>query len=153
MKKRNYQLLIGLMCISLFLMLASMTAGAQNMSVNPFKINLNAQGAAENIQCAYPGTLPSGYSISGQDIQLYFAGGYVTDAYAVGYCAIDDMIFVRFDWMTVISSPVLLPLANTGQVGVNITGYFTVTNSAGDSIDIDVNRSGYAEVIKPGNRK
>jgi len=51
-----------------------------------------------------------------------------------------------------ISSPVLAALANTGQVTVTITGSFSVTTSTGNMIVYNVDRWGYAEVIKPGKR-
>ena len=75
------------------------------------------------------------------------------DAYNVDYCATDNMIFVQFDWTTLIASPVLVALANTGQVVVTITGEFQASNANGDVIVYAVNRWGYAQVIKPGKKK
>ncbi|MFC2101469.1 hypothetical protein ACFLS7_00575 [Bacteroidota bacterium] len=153
MKKiKNLGGLVGFAFIGLCVMLSAQSAQAQTMSVNPFKINLNAQGAADNIQCAYPGFLAS-TNITGQDVQICFAGDYVADAYNVEYCPVDNMIFVQYDWTTMISSSVLTALADTGQVVVTITGSFSVTTNTGAVIVYDVNRWGYAEVIKPGNRK
>jgi hypothetical protein len=142
----------GLVFLSLIFMLSASSAGAQTMSVNPYKINLNAQGAAENIQCAYPGFLASS-NISGQNIQICFAGGYVTHAYNVDYYPIDNIVFVQFDWNEVISSPVLAELANNGEVYVAISGSFTVKTNDGGLITYNVDRWDYAEVIKPGKRK
>jgi hypothetical protein len=153
MKNKNLLHVIGVTCISLFFILASYTSNAQNMNVNPDKINLNAQGNAENLQCAYSFLLPSGYSPSTQDIHIYFAGAYVTDSYNVDYCVTDAMLFVQFDWSTVISSPVLVELVNCGPVVVTITGCFTASNNNGEIIEYGVDRWGYAEVIKPGKKR
>jgi hypothetical protein len=133
-------------------MLLSGGANSQTMSVNPFQINLNAQGSSENLQCAYPGVLASS-NVTDVDIQIYFAGNFVANAYNVDYCATDNMIFVQFDWATLIGSPVLLALANTGQVEVTISGTFSVTTSTGVVITYNADRWGYAEVIKPGKKK
>ena len=150
--KQKLLLRTGILSLVLYLVLPALPVEAQNMNVNPDKINLNAQGNAENIQCAYGAYLVSS-NVTFTDIQIYFAGTYVCDAYGVDYCIIDNMVFVEFDWTTMISSPVLEELANQGQVVVEISGYFIVTDNNGEDHEYAVDRWGWAEVIKPGKRK
>ncbi len=141
------------LALGIFLTIFTSHVQAQTMSVAPDMINLNAQGNWVKVQCFYPLYLPAGYTVSSHEVAVYFGGDYVTQAYHVWYCTIDDNLFVYVDRETIQNSEVVQALANLGPVEVQITGSFTATDGQGNSIDYAVDRWGYVTIFMPGKKK
>lgn len=150
--KTNISKAFRLVCIGFAFSLASFTMVGQNMSVAPDVINVNAQGNYENIQCIY-GTYIASTVITSHSIQVFFNGTYIMQACYVEYCPVDNNLFVEFNRTAFQNHPAVLALANSGPKALTIIGSFTVTTSAGVTITYPVDRLGYAEIIKPGNKK
>ena len=140
------------LCISCALSLISFTMVGQNMNVAPDVINLNAQGNFENIKCIY-GTYIASPVITSHSIQVFFNGTFITQACYVWYCTTDDNLFVEIDRNTFQNHPAVQALVNLGPKALTIVGSFTVLTSTGITIEYAVDRLGYAEIIKPGNKK
>jgi len=115
-------------------------------------INLNTQGNYENIQCIYGGYLPSS-NIIHHSIAVTFAGSYITQACAVVYCPIDNNIFIEINRETFQNHPAVQAMANLGSQVLSVAGTFTVQLSTGATQEFVVDRWGYAQIIRPGQKK
>lgn len=128
----------------------STLAQTQQMTISPDNLVLNAQGNFTNILCKYGGVIQSGYYISGHSVVMYMDNTVVSISAAVTYCPIDNIIFVEFNRADLQNNPVVIALANTGIVEVNILGFFTATNGQGQVITYNVDRVGYMTIKAPG---
>ena len=140
------------LCIGFALALVSFNMVGQTMSVAPNVINLNTQGNYENIKGSYSAVIASTV-ITNHSIQVSFNGTYIMQATYVWYCPIDHILFVEFDRTVFKNHPAVVAQANQGPKPLTIIGNFSVLTSTGNTIVYAVDRLGYAEIIKPGNKK
>ena len=69
---------------------------AETVNINPHKIVLNAEGAADDVQANIPMVLPSAWIVD-FDVTLSFNGTVVAQAESARYCVIDDILIIGFD--------------------------------------------------------
>ena len=123
---------------------------AETVNVNPHKIVLNAQGAADDVQANVHIILP-GASVVGFDVTLSFDGTVVAQAESAFYCMLDDILIVGFDRTDLQNNPDVQDMANE-TVTATVTGTVTVKNANGDEITASFSGSDMVEIVAPGKK-
>ena len=122
---------------------------AISMTFCPFKIVLNAKGAAQDFQAVLRMALPAGYgTVADYDVTLKVNDEEVAKAFAFRYCYIDDNFLASFDRKEVLEHPVIQGLANT-QATATVEGYYVAVNSEGDEITINFSASTMVQIVDP----
>jgi len=124
---------------------------SSTMSVNPYKIVLNAKGNFDDIQCQFPGTMPSGYSISGFDLELYFNDNLVAEAESFTYCYIDNIYFAGFD-RTELQNNSYVKNMSEGEADAMMTGTYTLSNSDNETLTFEITKYDVVYIKKPGKK-
>ena len=92
------------------------------VSINPYKIVLNAKVDEDvDVQANIPGT-GLGASVTGHDVDLFFNDIDVADSESAFYCLIDDMLIIGFDRTELQNNPDVQAMANT-TVTATVAGY------------------------------
>ena len=123
---------------------------SQTMNLAPHIVNLNASGSTLTIDANWGGYIPGGEQITGHSIQFYINGIFIVDAIDLSYCYIDNMFKATFNRLTIMSNPYVQSLANSGQVLVTISGFYSTTNQNNVLIP---QKWDYLEIEKPGAKK
>ncbi len=157
LKNLNIQVMKKTLLVSIgilsFLLLTT-SAYSQSMTIAPSKIILNASGITLEVKCLWSGSMLSGSVISDQDIQIYVSGNYITDAYSLTYCWIDQMFKATFDRYDFLTNTYIQSIANDGDVRVTISGNYTITDSSGtDHVIVLPIKLDYAEFVRPTGSK
>jgi len=124
---------------------------AETVNINPHKIVLNAEGAADDVQANIPMVLP-GARIVDFDVTLEFNDIVVAQAESARYCVIDDILIIGFDRTDLQNNPDVQGMANS-TVEATVDGYVTVENSVGDETTRFFNGSDKVQIVKPGKKK
>jgi len=111
--------------------------------MSPFKLVLNAQGQFEDVEGNFAVGLPAG-AIDAFAFDLYLDGVWVSQAYAVRYCAIDDVLSVSFDRAALQANPDVVALTGL-VVEAHIEGFVVV---GGDEVDLA--GTDEMEILAPG---
>jgi len=114
------------------------------MWMSPFKLVLNAQGQFEDVEGNFAVGLPPG-AFESFEFGLYFDDVLVSEAYAVRYCAIDDVLSVSFDRTALLANPDVKKLAGY-TVEARVEGSLVVATG------VEVSLFGYddVEILGPG---
>ena len=123
---------------------------AETVNINPHKIVLNAEGAADNVQANIPMVLP-GARIVDFEVTLEFNGTVVAEAESARYCLIDDMLIIGFDRTELQSNPDVQEMANS-TVTARVDGYVTVESFDGGETTRDFSGTDTVEIVKPGKK-
>ena len=121
------------------------------VNINPHKIVLNAEGAADDVQANIPMVLP-GARIVDFDVTLEFNDIPVAQAESARYCVIDDILIIGFDRTDLQNHPAVQGMANS-TVTAAVDGYVTVKNSVGDETTRFFSGTDMVEIVKPGKKK
>jgi hypothetical protein len=119
------------------------------MNIAPYRIVLNAKGNFDDIQCSFPGTMPSGYSISGFDLELYFNDNLVAEAESFTYCYTDNIYFAGFD-RTELQNNSYVQSMSEGEAEAMMTGTYTLTNSDDQTFTFEITKYDVVYIKKPG---
>lgn len=139
-------LLVGCVAVLLF---AQGISHAISMTFCPFKIVLNATGAAADFQAVLRMSLPAGYStVSSYDVTLKVNDQEVAEAIGFRYCYIDDNFLASFDRQEVLQSPVIQALANS-LATATVEGSYVATNADGEEITVSFSASTTVEIVDP----
>jgi len=122
---------------------------SSTMSVAPYRIVLNAQGNFDDIQCSFPGTMPSGYSIYSFDLELYFNDNLVAEAESFTYCYIDNIYFAGFD-RTELQNNSYVQSMSEGEADAMMTGTYILSNSDNETITYEITKYDVVYIKKPG---
>jgi hypothetical protein len=135
-------------------MLIILTAGgiswAETVNINPHKIVLNAEGAADDVQANVRIILPGAW-VADFDVSLLFDGVVVADAESAFYCVLDDILIVGFDRAGLLENPDVQALANK-TVTATVIGAVAVVDSDGDAITVSFSGSDAVEIVAPGKK-
>ena len=121
---------------------------AETVNINPHKIVLNAQGAADDVQANVRIILP-GVWVAGFDVTLAFDGVVVAEAESAYYCVLDDILIVGFDRTELQNNDDVQTMANT-TVTATVDGTVTVRNSDGVETTVSFGGSDAVEIVAPG---
>ena len=80
----------------LLVVVVSGVCWAETVNINPHKIVLNAQGAADDVQANVNIFLPGAWVVD-FDVTLSLDGIVVAEAESAFYCVLDDILIVGFD--------------------------------------------------------
>lgn len=117
-----------------------------DMSVNPYKIILNSRSSSNFIKGMFPGSIPSGYSISDFDIQLLIEGEFICDAIAFDFCYIHNKFTATFSRYDVVNNSFIIGLAGN-EVDVIAQGTYTLVNSQNQTIEQSFTKYGTASIV------
>ena len=128
------------------LLAGSAQAGEAHLSMTPFKLVLNAQGQFEDVEGNFIVGLPG--AIDSFAFQLYLEDVLVSDAYAVRYCVIDDVLSVSFDRTALQANPDVQALAGL-VVEARVDGSVSVFDGD-DTTEIFLFGYDEMEIVNPG---
>jgi len=126
---------------------------AETVNINPHKIVLNAQGAADDVQANVHIVLPYAPVVD-FDVTLLFDGKKVAEAESAFYCVIDDILIIGFDRESLQDNQDVQDMANK-TVPATVDGYVTVEYADGVQKKIHFISSGegdIVEIVKPGKK-
>jgi len=138
-----------LVCVLLIVM-ASGVGLAETVNINPHKIVLNAQGAADDVQANVHIILDGAWVVD-FDVTLALDGIVVADAESAYYCALDDILIVGFDRTSLQENPDVQALANE-IVTATVIGTVTMENADGDQTTVSFGGSDLVEIVAPGKQ-
>lgn len=115
-----------------------------NVNINPHKIVLNAQGAADDVQANVSIGLSSA-RIPVFDVKLWFDDELVAEAVTARYCLIDQILIIGFDREELLANPDVIAMANS-IVTATVAG--TVTDNNG--VTKEFRGLDTVEIVKPG---
>ena len=121
---------------------------AETVNINPHKIVLNANGAADDVQANVHIILPSAWIVD-FDVTLAFDGTVVAQAESARYCLIDDILIIGFDRTSLQDD--VQDMANK-TVTATVEGSVTVINALGDETSVSFSGSDTVEIVKPGKK-
>ena len=119
------------------------------MNVAPYRIVLNAKGNFDDIQCSFPGAMPSGYSIHSFDLELYFNDNLVAEAESFTYCYTDNIYFAGFDRTDLQNNSYVQSLSE-GNVDAEMKGSYTLSNSDDETLSYTISKYDVVYIKKPG---
>ena len=134
----------------LLVVIASGVCLAEIVNINPHKIVLNADGAADDIQANVRIILP-GALVVDFDVTLSLDGTSVAEAESAFYCVVDDILIIGFDRASLQSNPDVQALANK-TVTATVTGNVTVKNADGMETKVSFSGSDMVEIVAPGKK-
>ena len=134
----------------LLVVVVSGVCWAETVNINPHKIVLNAQGAADDVQANVNIILP-GAPVVGFDVSLSFDGILVAEAESAFYCVLDNILIVGFDRTNLQNNQDVQAMANS-TVTALVTGTVTVKNANGDEIVVSFSGSDTVEIVAPGKK-
>ena len=142
----NNKLLVSVLLV----VVASGVCWAETVNVNPHKIVLNAQGAADDVQANVNIILPSARIVD-FDVTLSLDGIVVAEAESAFYCVLDNILIVGFDRTSLQNNPDVQAMANS-TVTATVTGTVTVKNADGEEITTSFSGSDMVEIVAPGKK-
>ncbi|MBN1211701.1 MAG: hypothetical protein JXA92_03915 [candidate division Zixibacteria bacterium] len=148
---RPKALTLLLLLVVLFITAAPTVSHAEEMTMSPFKIILNAKGQFEDMQAVIRMPLEAGYTLSDYQVSLAFNGTMVGEAISFRYCYIDDNFLAGFDRAAVLANPVVIGLANTTTTAT-VEGWFEGVNSEGGTYTQYFSCTDMVEIIDPGQK-
>ena len=125
----------------------SAEAGEAPLSMTPFKLILNAQGQFEDVEGNFGVGLPPG-TIDAFAFDLYLDGILVSEAYAVRYCFIDNVLSVSFDREALQANPDVVAMAGL-IVEAQVKGSVVVDDGA-VATEVDLVGTDEMEILRPG---
>jgi hypothetical protein len=135
----------------LLVVVASGVCWAETVNINPHKIVLNAQGAADDVQANVHIILPGSWVVD-IDVTLSFDGIVVAQAESAFYCVLDDILIVGFDRTDLQKNPDVQAMANSTVIAT-VTGSVTVEDVEGDETTTSFSGSDTVEIVAPGNKE
>ena len=153
---KTNKLLIGMLVLVTLAFTLPNQVDAQNMTLAPHKIILNAQASSLDLDCHWGGILQSGTSIVGQSIQIYVNGNLLPgiEAYDLTYCWIDNIFKASFNRLELMANSYVQSLANVGPVEVVISGNYTVEDGNGvQYTHLIADRWDWLEIESPSKKK
>ena len=135
---------------SVLLAAVSVVCLAETVNINPHKIVLNAEGAADDVQANIPMVLP-GARIVDFDVTLEFNDIVVAEAESARYCVIDDILIIGFDRTDLQNNSDVQDVANS-TVTAAVEGSVTVINPLGDETTRSFSGTDMVEIVKPGKK-
>jgi len=129
------------------LIVASGIGLAETVNINPHKIVLNAQGAADDVQANVHIVL-AGSSVEDFYVTLALDGIEVAQAESAFYCVLDDILIVGFDRTDLQNNEDVQDMANT-TVEATVTGWVLM---AGEVTPTSFSGSDSVEIVAPGKQ-
>jgi len=119
-----------------------------HVNINPYKIVLNANGKADDIQANIPIALASA-SITKFDVTLSFDDIEVAKAESARYCLIDNMLIIGFDRTELQDNPDVQDMANS-KVMATVEGSVTVRDADDKKVTTEFCGSDKVKIVAPG---
>ena len=135
----------------LLVVIVSGVCWAETVNINPHKIVLNAQGAADDVQANVNIVLP-GAPVVGFKVTLSLNDIVVAEAESAFYCVLDNILIVGFDRTKLQSNQDVQLMANN-TVTATVTGTVTVENADGDEMVVSFSGSDTVEIVEPGKKE
>lgn len=135
--------------VALVILAAPLTASAQDMTIAPHRIVLNAVGQSESVQAVIRTPIQPGYALSDYSLVLKFNGVTVSEAYDLYYCVIDDNFLASFDRAALLANPVVQAMANT-TVTATVEGWFSAEDGDGNTYAETISCAEQVQIVKPG---
>lgn len=143
----NKKVLAGILLV----VIASGVCWAEIVNINPHKIVLNADGAADDIQANVRIILPGAWVVD-FDVTLSLNGTLVAEAESAFYCIVDDILIIGFDRTSLQNNPDVQALANK-TVTATVAGNVTVKNAEGIETKVSFGGSDMIEIVAPGKKE
>lgn len=140
---------VSLILVSFIVVTGGGIALGDGLMFSPFKLVLNSQGQAEDLQAIVPMCIASGCLFDGGEASLYIEGELIATSSSMRYCYIDDNLLIGFDKEEVLSHPLVQELAGN-TVEAFVDGYFEATCADGDSYTQLFDGSDFIEIMAPG---
>ena len=121
---------------------------AEDMTVCPHKIVLNAKGNSESVQTVIRMPMKPGFVLNDWHVTLSFNSTLISEAYAFRYCPIDDNFLASFDRAALLANPDVIALANSTAVAT-VEGWYTGVASNGDSYTHEFTCTELVEIVDP----
>ena len=148
--RRN--LIVATIMLGVMLVIAGpLTVRADEMTMSPHRIILNAQGQFENVQAVIRIPLKSGYVLADYDVTLSFDGIAISDAYEFRYCYIDDNFLASFERTPIQVNPVVIAMAGE-TVCATVEGWFSATSADGTSYTQTFSCNDLVDIVDPDKR-
>jgi hypothetical protein len=141
---------ILLVCVLLGALVSGVCLAA-TVNINPHKIVLNAQGAADDVQANIPIYLPSAL-IENVDVTLSFDGIIVAKAIRARYCVIDDILIIDFDRTELQDNEDVQDMANSTVIATVVGSVTVMDYITGEPEEIYFSGSDMVEIVKPGKK-
>jgi hypothetical protein len=142
----NRRVLAGILLV----VIASGVCWAEIVNINPYKIVLNANGAADDVWANVRIVLPGAWVVD-FDVTLSFNSTVVSEAESAFYCVVDDILIVGFDRTNLQKNPDVQALANQ-TVTAEVIGSVTVINAEGIETEVSFSGSDTVEIVAPGKK-
>ena len=137
-----------LIVMAAFLIVLPSLSLAEDMTVCPYKIVLNAQGKSESVQAVIRMPMKPGYVLDDWHVTLSFNSTLISEAYAFRYCPIDDNFLASFDRAALLGNPDVIAMANTTVVAT-VEGWYTGVAADGDSYTHEFLCTELVEIVDP----
>ncbi len=134
----------------LLVVIASGVCWAEIVNINPYKIVLNANGVADDVQANVRIILPGAWVVD-FDVTLSLNGTVVSEAESAFYCVVDDILIVGFDRTSLQNNPDVQALANQ-TVTAEVIGSVTVINAEGIETEVSFSGSDTVDIVAPGKK-
>ena len=138
----------SLIIVAAFLIAMPSISLAEDMTVGPHKIVLNAKGNFEDVQAVIRMPMTPGYVLADWQVTMSFNSILVSEAYAFRYCPIDDNFLASFDRTALQANPDVIAMANTTVVAT-VEGWYTGVASDGDSYTHEFFCTELVEIVDP----
>lgn len=125
-------------------------AHAEQVSICPHKIVLNAEGQSDDVQAIVSIVLPSA-NLESFDAVLILDGVEVAVAESAFYCAVDDNLIIGFDRTDLQNNPDVKALA--GETVIAEVVGSVIVDDGGELVEISFSGSDRVQIVKPGNKK
>ena len=139
-------------CALLLSMVVGPSWGDDSVTIAPSMIILNVKGQCDSVQATIRQAMPSGYTLTDFEVNLWMDGTVVAQAYALRYCYVDDNFLASFDREEVQNNPVVVGLADS-VVTATIQGWYTAVAADGETtITRPFLGSDLVEIRDPGKK-
>ena len=139
----------GFVIMSMIILALPLAASAQDMTVSPHRIVLNAVGQTQSIQTIIRTPMEEGFTLTDYSLVLKFDGVTVGEAYDLFYCVADANFLARFDRAAILANPEVQAMANT-TVTATVEGWYTAEDADGNTYTADLVGSAPVQIYKPG---
>ena len=138
----------SLIIVAAFLIAAPSISLAEDMTVCPHKIVLNAKGNFEDLQAVIRMPMQPGYILADWQVTMSFNSIPVSEAFAFRYCPIDDNFLASFDRTALQANADVIAMANSTVVAT-VEGWYTGVASDGSSYTHEFTCTELVEIVDP----
>ena len=141
----------GLALLFAVLVIIPIFSFAEDMTMSPHKIILNAKGQFDDVQAVIRIAMQPGYTLTDYQVTLTFNGVAVSEAFDFRYCPIDDNFLASFDRTAIQANPDVMAMAGTTVTAV-VEGWFESTAFDGTGYVQEFSCSDPVDIVDPDKK-